>query len=197
MHTGMSYKRLEERGGIQWPCPDENHPGSPFLHGRLWEADESKKGRRAPFSVVPYEPPVDTLCDEYPLRLTTGRRLDSYNTGVQSGGYASPLRFGETIDLSPEDGGHYGLVEGEMVRIISRRGFVEAPVRFDNGLRPGLAFMTLHFPDVVDVNKLTIEANDPKSGTAEFKATAVRIEKLNGHADMTKGAVAHPVTANT
>ena len=68
-----------------------------------------------------------------------------------------------------------------MVRVISRRGCVEAPVRFDDGLRPGLVFMTLHFPDDVDVNRLTIEANDPKSGTAEFKATAIRIEKLNGH----------------
>ena len=59
---------------------------------------------------------------------------------------------------------------------------VEAPVRYDPCLRSGLAFMTCHFPDEVDVNKLTIEANDPKSGTAEFKAAAIRIEKLNGRA---------------
>ena len=127
------------------------------------------------------EPPVDLLSDEFPLRLTTGRRLDSYNTGVQSRGFTSPLRQSETIDLSPEDGKRFGVSEGELVRISSRRGNVEAPVRFDSGLRPGLVFMTLHFPDEVDVNRLTIEANDPKSGTAEFKATAVRIEKLNGH----------------
>ena len=182
MHTGMSYARLEELGGIQWPCPTENPPGSPFIHGRLWETDEAKKGRRAPFSVVIHDPPVDTLTDEYPLRLTTGRRLDSYNTGVQSSGFASPMRRSETIDVSPEDGSRLGVSEGELVRVSSRRGTVEAPVRFDRGLRPGLVFMTLHFPDEVDVNKLTIEANDPKSGTAEFKATAVRIEKLNGHA---------------
>jgi anaerobic selenocysteine-containing dehydrogenase len=102
---------------------------------------------------------------------------------VQTGAFASPLRFGETIDLSPEDSERYDLKEGERVRVVSRRGAVEAPVRYDTGLRPGLAFMTLHFPDEVDVNKLTIEANDPKSGTAEFKATAIRIEKLNGHAN--------------
>jgi formate dehydrogenase major subunit len=175
----MSYARLEALGGIQWPCRDENDPGSPFLHGRLWEIDEAKRGPRAPFSVVLYEPPVDQLTAEYPLRLTTGRRLDSFNTGVQSTGYSSPLRFGETLDLSPEDGMRYGVEEGEIVRVVSRRGAVEAPVRIDPGLRPGLAFMSLHFPDEVDVNALTIEANDPKSGTAEFKATAIRIEKLN------------------
>jgi len=179
MHQGMSYARLEALGGIQWPCRDENDPGSPFLHGRLWEIDEAKRGPRAPFSVVLYEPPVDQLTAEYPLRLTTGRRLDSFNTGVQSTGYSSPLRFGETLDLSPEDGMRYGVEEGEIVRVVSRRGAVEAPVRIDPGLRPGLAFMSLHFPDEVDVNALTIEANDPKSGTAEFKATAIRIEKLN------------------
>jgi formate dehydrogenase major subunit len=182
MHAGMSYARLAELGGIQWPCRDENDPGAPFLHGRLWETDEAKKGRRAPFSVVVDDPPVDALAEEFPLRMTTGRRLDSYNTGVQSGEFASPMRQRESLDLSPEDGARYGVAEGEVVRVVSRRGAVEAPVRYDPGLRPGLAFMTLHFPDEVDTNRLTIEASDPKSGTAEFKATAIRIEKLNGRA---------------
>jgi formate dehydrogenase major subunit len=64
------------------------------------------------------------------------------------------------------------------VRVVSRRGAVEAPVLYDDTLRPGLAFMTLHFPDEVETNVLTIDATDPKSGTAEFKASAIRIEKL-------------------
>ena len=68
--------------------------------------------------------------------------------------------------------------EGERVLVSSRRGSVEAPVHLTTSLREGLAFMTLHFPDQVETNRLTIEANDPKSGTAEFKATAIRIEKL-------------------
>ena len=124
--------------------------------------------------------PIDELNDEFPIRLTTGRRLDSYNTGVQSNLYSSPLRRGETLDLCPEDAEELGVEPGEVVRISSRRGSVDAPVRLDEGLRPGLAFMTVHFPDQVDVNLLTIDATDPKSGTAEFKATAVRVDKLNG-----------------
>jgi predicted molibdopterin-dependent oxidoreductase YjgC len=175
-HKGMTYRRLEELGGIAWPCPDESHPGSPFLHARLWA--EPVEGTPAPFSPVEFEPPVDTLTKEYPIRLTTGRRLDSFNTGVQTAGYASPLRRGETLDLAPEDVERYGLADGESVRIISRRGAIEAPVRVDPGLRPGLAFMTLHFQDDVATNLLTIDATDPKSGTAEFKATAIRIERL-------------------
>ncbi len=176
MHAGMSYERLEELGGIQWPCGDEKDPGSPFLHGRLWK--RPVEGMKAPFHAVEDSPPVDTLTDEFPMRLTTGRRLDSFNTGVQTGGYRSPIRDGETLDLSPTDARKLGLTEGERVRVVSRRGEVEAPVRLDPNLRPGLAFMTVHFPDEVDVNQLTIEAWDPKSGTSEFKATAIRIEKV-------------------
>ncbi len=174
MHAGMSYERLEENDGLRWPCYDENHPGEQFLHGRLWE--KPLRGPPAPFHVVEYEPPVDELTAEYPLLLTTGRRLDSFNSGVQSGEYTSPLRRGETIDLSPEDAKRYQVSDGEPVRVASRRGSVELPVRIDETLRPGLAFMTFHFD--VETNVLTIEANDPKSGTAEFKASAIRIEKI-------------------
>jgi predicted molibdopterin-dependent oxidoreductase YjgC len=175
MHRGMSYARLEALGGIQWPCPEDGHPGTPTLHTRLWA--RPVQGPRATFSAVEFEPPVDQLTADFPIRLTTGRHLDSFNTGVQSGRYDSPLRRGETIDLHPDDGARLGLAEGELARVVSRRGAVEAPVRFDPGLRPGLAFMTLHFPDEVATNTLTIDSWDPKSGTAEFKATAVRVER--------------------
>ncbi len=178
VHAGMSYRRLEEHRGLQWPCYDEEHPGELFLHGRLWADDPDERGRPAPFSPTEWVPPVDELTEEFPIRLTTGRRLDSYNTGVQSSGYRSPIRSAETIDLDPVDGERLGIADGERVRVVSRRGAVEAPARFATDLRPGLAFMTLHFPDEVDTNLLTIEAWDPKSGTAEFKATAVRIEKI-------------------
>jgi formate dehydrogenase major subunit len=175
-HAGMSYARLEAMDGIQWPCYDESHPGELYLHSRLWH--EPLIGPRAPFSAVEFKPPVDRLDDQYPIRLTTGRRLDSFNTGVQTAGYRSPLRRRETLDLSPEDGQRYRVQEGETVRLSSRRGSVFVPVRYDTSLRPGLAFLTPHFPDEVLTNILTIDATDPKSGTAEFKATAVRIDKL-------------------
>ena len=175
-HGGMTYERLEKLGGLQWPCPDESHPGSPFLHGRLWT--DPVEGPKAPFHAVDHDPPVDRLSDEFPIRLTTGRRLDSYNTGVQTAGYRSPLRRGESLDIAPEDGARLGVGDGEMVRAVSRRGAIEVPARYDATLRPGLAFMTLHFQDDVATNILTIDAIDPKSGTAEFKASAIRIERL-------------------
>jgi formate dehydrogenase major subunit len=180
MHAGMTYARLEALGGIQWPCPTEDHPGTPTLHTRLWTWP--LEGPPAPFSAVEHEPPVDELSPEFPIRLTTGRRLDSFNTGVQSGRFPSPLRRGESIDLHPADAARLGVAEGEPVRVVSRRGAVEAPVRLDPGLRPGLAFMTLHFPDEVPTNQLTIDTYDPKSGTAEFKATAIRVERIGAGA---------------
>ncbi len=176
MHAGMAYRRLDELGGLQWPCPDEAHPGTQFLHARLW--NDPIEGPPAPFSVVENEPPVDILSDEFPIRLTTGRRLDSFNTGVQTGQYTSPLREREALLLAPADAARLGVVDGEVVRVSSRRGSIDVPVRLETSLRPGLAFMSLHFPDQASTNILTIDATDPKSGTAEFKASAIRVDKL-------------------
>ncbi len=173
---GMSYARLEALGGIQWPCPDEAHPGETFLHARLWETPP--RGRPAPFSVVHHEGPAETPDADFPLLLTTGRRLESYNTGVQTSGYDSPLHHGETLDISPEDAGRLGVADGARVAIVSRRGRVVAPARIDAALRAGMVFMTLHYPDTVPTNRLTIDVSDPKSGTSEFKACAVRVEAV-------------------
>ncbi len=176
VHAGMSYARLESASGLQWPCYDETHPGELFLHNRLWERPVA--GPRAPFHVLQHDPPVDRLDADFPFRLTTGRRLAEYNTGVQTAGYASPTRRGETLDLSPEDAARFALANGDRVRVSSRRGSVETPIHIDPSLRPGLTFMTFHFPETVATNLLTIDATDPVSGTAEFKAAAIRIEPL-------------------
>jgi len=175
MFTGMSYARLEQCNGLQWPCADEEHPGQQFLHARLW-SDEP--GTLAPFHAVEHDPPVEQPDEEYPFILTTGRRLESYNTGVQTGGYDSPLHRGESVDIAPEDAERLFIRDGDMLVVRSRRGEVTAPARVDYALKPGLVFMTLHFPDEVQTNRLTIDAHDPKSGTAEFKACAVALQKL-------------------
>ena len=174
----MSWERLEALGGIQWPCPDESHPGTLFLHERLWSHDPEVRGPAAPFSVVVHKLPVDELTEEFPIRLTTGRRLEAFNTGVQSGSIGSPLDRPEAIELSPADAASLGMAQGEQVRVSSRRGSIEAPVHISTALRAGLAFMTFHFPDQIETNLLTLDAWDPKSGTSEFKATAIRVEKL-------------------
>ena len=172
----MSYARLEELGGIQWPCSDEEDPGALFIHGRLWDDVVED---RAPFQPVEHDPPVDALDDDFPLRLTTGRRLESYNTGVQTA--ASRPRSTSAARRScsrPRTASATASPTARACAIVSRRGAVETPARYDPTLRPGLAFMNLHFPDEVATNVLTIDATDPKSGTAEFKATAIRLEAV-------------------
>lgn len=177
LHAGMSYARLEAEGGLQWPCPDLDHPGSPFLHGWLWEEGLGGHGP-APFSITNFEGPKEQLTDAYPLRLTTGRALDSYNTGVQSNAFASPIRYGDEIDVSPIDADRLGVADGQRVLVSSPRGSVEMHVRIQADLPEGLTFTTFHFPELVDINTLTNDEWDRRSGTSEFKAASIRIESL-------------------
>jgi formate dehydrogenase major subunit len=133
-----------------------------------------------PFVPTAYEPPVDQVDATYPLMLTTGRRLAFYNTGVQTALYPSARPQEEILEIGPKDAASLGIVDGMRVRVTSRRGSVAVRARTDAGLQTGLVFMTLHFPDQAMTNFLTIHATDPKSGTAEFKATAVRVEPVPG-----------------
>jgi formate dehydrogenase major subunit len=177
MHAGMTWARLEAEGGLQWPCPTVDHPGTEFLHAWLWEDDLGGRDP-APFSVVEHQGPVEALSEQFPLRLTTGRALDSFNTGVQSDGYAPPIRYGDALDVSPADAARLGIADGDRVRVSSARGSVAMRVRLQPDLPEGLTFTTFHFPDLVDTNVLTTDAWDPKSGTSEFKATAIRVEPI-------------------
>jgi predicted molibdopterin-dependent oxidoreductase YjgC len=176
IHAGMSYERLQLDGGLQWPCVDLDDPGTPFLHGRLW--DRPVTGERAAFHACEWRAPVDHLDADFPVRLTTGRVLDGYNTGVQSARFSSPIRSGHTLDLGADTAARYGVGDGERVRVSSRRGAIEMTARIVDSLPAGLAFTTFHFPELVDVNRLTRDTWDPKSGTAEFKATAIRVDPV-------------------
>ena len=177
LHGGMSWERLEASGGLQWPCPHDGHPGTESLHSWLW-AEDLDGHAPAPFTVNVHRPPAEALSEQFPLRLTTGRVLDSYNTGAQSAGYSSPIRSGDAIEVSPDDAADLGIADGDQVRVSSPRGSVEMAVSVTGRLPAGLVFTTFHFPDLVDSNLLTNDVWDERSGTAEFKAAAVRIDPL-------------------
>ena len=121
MFGGMSYQRLSEHQGLQWPCPDESHPGSPILHTRLWEADVEP---RVAFAPSEYDPVADTIDDEYPFVLTTGRRLEFFNTGVQTRAYPSARRQEELVMIHPDDAATYGIAarRAGARALTSRRG---------------------------------------------------------------------------
>ena len=185
IHAGMSYKRLEESHGLQWPCYDEQHPGEKVMHWRLWR--DPLIGSQVPFMPTEYEPPVDQVDSAYPITLTTGRRLEFYNSGVQSGLYDSARPQEEFIEINPEDAAQRGIGEGALVRVSSRRGSVTLRAHLNSGLYRGLAFMTFHFPDQTMTNVLTVHAIDPKSGTAEFKASAINIELASANGATKEG----------
>jgi anaerobic selenocysteine-containing dehydrogenase len=133
---------------------------------------------RTPFHLARHAPPVDLTDEAYPVRLTKGRRRDSYNSLLQKGVSGSSLRRVECVELSPEDAERYGVVVGEEVRVATRRGSTTAPVWVDPALRPGLAFMTSRPPDGRDTNQGTVRAGWPVAGAVEFEAAAIQIEKL-------------------
>ena len=101
---------------------------------------------------------------------------------MQSGGYDNPIRYGEALDINPADADAHGVEDGEWVRVSSPRGTVEMPIRLQPDIPVGLTFTTFHFPELVDLNVITNDAWDPRSGTAEFKAAAIRIDKLEAPA---------------
>jgi formate dehydrogenase major subunit len=180
-YRGMTYERLEKEYGLQWPVPELGHPGSKVLHERLWGAEVADK---APFNPVEWSPPAGMPTPDYPFLLTTGRRLAFFNTGVQSNVYDHPHNIGEWMEIHRDDAKALGIESGDVIAVVSRRGRVEVPAYWSDAVMPGTVFMTLHFPDEVMTNNLTIDATDPQSGTAEFKAAAVRLERIyDAHAE--------------
>jgi formate dehydrogenase major subunit/formate dehydrogenase alpha subunit len=170
---GISYERLEKQH-LAWPCPDPSHPGTEFLHGGSF-----KRGRGL-FMNVPFEPIADDTDDEFPLILTTGRRLSTYHTGTQTrrARHFDRIQAHEEIEVNPDDAVELGLSDGKLVQIASRRGQVSALCKITTRSPRGTVFMTFHFPDETRTNLLSSTALDPETLTPEFKACAVRVSPL-------------------
>jgi len=172
IHAGITYERLDREGGIQYPCWDENHPGTRVLHTRLWEDPDA----RAPFTPVEYRPPLEQPDEEYPLLLTTGRRLKYYNTGLQDEQPETLEDLQDGLEMHPDDARRLGLEDGQWVTVRSRRGSLVTRLMVTEDIRPGVVFLCYSYPEVLPVNRLTLDAYDPVSGVTEFKAAAVRVE---------------------
>jgi formate dehydrogenase major subunit len=170
--AGIKYRRIEG-DGLQWPVPDTKHRGTPFLH-----KDGCFTCGLGNFKPVDWTPPAEVPDEEYPLVLSTGRRLYHYHTRTQTGRAAglNDLLPEETADISPADAERLGIKDGQRVRVSSRRGSVELAARVTAQVPPGLVWMAFHFREAC-ANWLTNPAFDPVSLTAEYKACAVKMEK--------------------
>ena len=172
-YGGISYERLED-GGLQWPCPDPEHPGTLYLHKEKF-GTPSGKGKFAPLE---YKPPAETPDEQYPLVLTTGRSLYQYHTGSMTRRVKglNVLRTEELVEINPKDADALGLADGETVRVVSRRGEVTATARVTDDSPAGVVAMTFHFAES-RTNVVTNPALDPVAKTPELKVCAVRVEK--------------------
>jgi predicted molibdopterin-dependent oxidoreductase YjgC len=175
LYGGITYDRLDAEGGLQWPCPTEDHPGTPYLH-----KDEMESGMPGYFAPVDHIPPAEPIDSEYPLILTTGRRRSTYHTGTQTGRASGfdLLVPSELAEIHPDDADQMELTDGQTVTISSRRGSVEVPIKVTDKSPHGTVFMSFAFPELTQTNRLTSDAYDFITETPEFKACAVRIDKI-------------------
>ena len=173
-YGGMSYERLDRLGSLQWPCPTADHPGTPILH-----VGKFSRGERALFKPAPYRPSAETPDSEYPMILTTGRILYHYHTSTMTGRVEGLMNISghSYVELNPADAARLGAVNGDRVRITSRRGSVEAEARVTDIVAEGVLFMPFHFADG-PANLLTNTVIDPTAKIPELKVCAARIEKM-------------------
>ncbi len=171
-YKGIKYARIEN-DGLQWPCPDEDHPGTCFLH-----KDGQFSCGLGQFHAIDWTPPAEVPDDEYPLVLSTGRRLYHYHTRTQTGRCdGMNVLLGESVaDISGADAERYGIKDGDRIKVASRRGEVKVKARIGKEMPEGMVWMDFHFREG-NANWLTNPAFDPVSKTAEYKACAVKIAK--------------------
>jgi formate dehydrogenase alpha subunit len=170
IYAGMTYERLERSYGLQWPCPDEDHPGTKFLHeGRFPRGRARLKG-------IEYFPPAELPDDDYPLLLTTGRTFMQYNAGTMTrrtrSGLGEPENF---VQINAADAEVLGVSNGDPVRVATRRGEVTAKAKIAD-IREGVIWMPFHYAEA-PTNALTGDALDPVCGITELKVCAARIAR--------------------
>jgi formate dehydrogenase major subunit len=176
-YGGMSYARLEKPEALHWPCPTADHPGTPILHKEKF-AHPDGLGVLTP---IEFKPPAEVPDKEYPLILTTGRCIWQWHTGTMTRRSENLEREVPTgwVEINPEDAAALGVVDGEMVKAKTRRGEIEIGAKVTKDIKKGEVFIPFHYVECA-ANILTNNALDPVAKIPEFKACAIRIEKLGG-----------------
>jgi len=172
IYAGLDWDRIEH-GEYQWPVPHKDHPGTPRLHEK-----EFKNGRGL-FKIIGYRDPAEVISKDFPLWLTTGRRLEAYHTRTQTGRSAGIeyLLAEESLEMHPEDAAALGLVNGSMAKMSSARGEIQIPIKVTTKSPKGTVFTSFSFANV-PVNVLTGSGYDPITQTAELKVCPVKVVPL-------------------
>jgi assimilatory nitrate reductase catalytic subunit len=175
-YRGISYARIEAEQGVFWPCPSEEHPGTPRLFQERFYTPTGK----ARFHAIRHQAPAEAIDRTYPLYLITGRVLAQYQSGTQTRRIArlNAVAPEPLAALHPTVARRYGLSDGDAVTLVTRRGSATFTVRVTSEVREDTLFVPFHWGDGQAVNRLTNPALDPISRMPEFKVCAVRIEPV-------------------
>jgi assimilatory nitrate reductase catalytic subunit len=195
-YSGVTYEKIEQQGGVFWPCPSDNHPGTLRLFEKgSWNPIAKGAGPfyfhdgKARFNVAPYTPPAEDVDEEYPIILTTGRVVSQFLSGTQT------RRIGPLVDQYPEPriemhprlAGELGLKDGDWTTVESRRGQITLRAQVVTTIRPDTIFIPYHWAGAKSANQLTVPAQDPISKIPEYKVCAVRVKKAEAAPDWADG----------
>jgi assimilatory nitrate reductase catalytic subunit len=174
-YAGVDWPRLDAEGGLFWPCPDPAHPGTPRLFAERFATPDG----RARFVPVEHRPPAEEPDAAYPLYLTTGRVLAHYQSGAQTRRVAALVRAAPRahVEVHPDTAARLSIEDGDVVRVVSRRGAMTAVARLVPTIRPDTVFAPFHWPGEARANSATLDALDPVSRMPEFKVCAARLER--------------------
>lgn len=178
LYGGVTHERIETEGGLQWPCWDEDHPGTK----RLYTDSFNTRDGMAHLQETGYSEPAESPDEEYPFTLTTGRVLYQYHTGTMTHREEGIMQYtpSDFIEIHPETAANYNIESGDMVRVESRRGAITVPAQVTDRVGKDTVFAPIHFAESA-VNQLTDEEHlDPAAATPEFKVSAVRISPTEG-----------------
>jgi len=172
-YAGITYARLEKEL-IQWPCPNESHPGTQYLH-----KEKFSRGLGL-LSAIDFAPPAEDVDPEYPVILTTGRVLQHFHTGTMSRNsrILTEIMNEAFVEMHPIDASDHNISDGEIVSLSTRRGSIRLKAKISDKPKPNVVFIPFHFAEAA-ANKLTIDALDPTCKIPEFKVCACKIEKIN------------------
>jgi formate dehydrogenase major subunit len=181
LYGGVTHERVEAEGGLQWPCWDEDHPGTV----RLYEEEFNTADGKANLQGVGYSEPAEKPDEEYPLTLTTGRVLYHYHTGTMTHREEGIMKYtpSDFVEIHPDTAAGIGVESGDLVTVASRRGEIVVPAQVTDRVGPDNVFVPIHFAESA-VNRLTDEEHlDPAAATPEFKVSAVKVRAYDGDAD--------------
>jgi formate dehydrogenase major subunit len=181
LYGGITQERVDREGGVQWPCWDDDHPGTVRLYEEEFNTDDGKANLQG----IGYSEPAELPDEEYPFTLTTGRVLYQYHTGTMTHREEGIMQYtpSDFVEIHPDTAVNHGIESGDMVQVTSRRGEIVVPAQVTDRVGPDNVFVPIHFAESA-VNRLTDEEHlDPAAATPEYKVSAVRISPYEGESE--------------